>query len=226
VAGKARTPRAKHAEKARLTREHWLDAAFAAVVEGGFDRVRVLTLAQGLKVTRGSFYWHFGEQSELVDGLLQRWQDRQRAAHSAVDAGLATSDPQAALRRLLEAALAHAGADLEHMRFELALRGLGRRNARVAQALLEVDQQRMALFQRHFVQMTGQPALAEELATLFYLAVVGSHQALARPSNPAWLEERLRALITRHLIDAHAPRSRGRARRQPHGAKTQVAGGQ
>ena len=43
----------------RLGRDDWLDAAFRAAVEHGFDGVRVLTLADTLQVTRGSFYWHF-----------------------------------------------------------------------------------------------------------------------------------------------------------------------
>ena len=42
------------ADVPRLGRDDWLDAAFAAVVEGGFDNVRVLVLADRLGVTRGS----------------------------------------------------------------------------------------------------------------------------------------------------------------------------
>ena len=61
----------------KLTRDDWLDAAFAAVVEGGFDAVRVLTLAQRLGVTRGSFYWHFADHAELVAALLKRWRERE-----------------------------------------------------------------------------------------------------------------------------------------------------
>ena len=46
----------------RLGRDDWLDAAFRAAVEHGFDGVRVLTLADTLQVTRGSFYWHFKDR--------------------------------------------------------------------------------------------------------------------------------------------------------------------
>ena len=35
----------KRPEAARLTRDDWLDAAFKAVVEGGFDKARVLLLS-------------------------------------------------------------------------------------------------------------------------------------------------------------------------------------
>ena len=183
----------------KLTRDDWLDAAFAAVVEGGFDAVRVLTLAQRLGVTRGSFYWHFADHAELVAALLKRWRERELEIDGKLLAD-ATPDPKADHERLLEAALAHAGADLENMRFELALRGLGRRDAQVATMLVEVDRARMALFEHKFQRLTGNPKTAAELATLFYLAIVGSHQALSRPASPPRMKEYLRGIIARHLI--------------------------
>ena len=183
----------------KLTRDDWLDAAFAAVVEGGFDAVRVLTLAQRLGVTRGSFYWHFADHAELLEALLKRWRERELEIDGKLQAD-ATPDPKADLERLLEAALAHAGADLENMRFELALRGLGRRDAQVATMLVEVDRARMALFEHKFQRLTGNPKTAAELATLFYLAIVGSHQALSRPASPPRMKEYLRGIIARHLI--------------------------
>ena len=128
----------KPAESSRLSRDDWLDAAFQAVVEGGFDKVRVLGLAAALGVTRGSFYWHFVDHAELIAALLARWRERELAANRSVE-GSTTEDPQQDLQAVLEAALSHAGVDLENMRFELALRGLGRRDASVAKMLIEVD---------------------------------------------------------------------------------------
>jgi AcrR family transcriptional regulator len=57
-----------------MTRDDWLDAAFKAVTEDGFDHLRVLALADTLGVTRGSFYWHFADHAALVAALLERWQ--------------------------------------------------------------------------------------------------------------------------------------------------------
>jgi len=116
-----------------------------------------------------------------------------------------TDDPQADLDHLLEAALAHGGADLENMRFELALRGLGRRDAAVARMLLEVDQERMGLFETRFLRLTGDPKTAADLAALFYLAIVGSNQALSRPNNPPQTKDYLKGLITAYLIRAQVP---------------------
>jgi AcrR family transcriptional regulator len=191
-------------DSARLTRDDWLDAAFRAVVDGGFDKVRVLLLADTLGVTRGSFYWHFADHAALLQALLSRWREREQATNRAL-ALPASDDPRRDLELLLASALAHAGADLENMRFELALRGLGRRDPAVAEMLADVDAQRMALFHDKFLRYTGDPKKAEDLAALFYLAVVGSYQALSRPMNPPQVKAYLQGVITRYLIEQQAP---------------------
>jgi len=123
---------ARQPERApRLTREDWLDAAFATVVESGVDQVRVLVLADRLGVTRGSFYWHFDDHAALISALLDRWRAQEMATHERLKQDQ-SDDARADLVRLLEAALSHAGPNLENVRFELALRGLGRRDAEVA----------------------------------------------------------------------------------------------
>ena len=194
----------KGQEAPKLTRDDWLDAAFQAVVEGGFDNARVLVIAGQLGVTRGSFYWHFEDHADLIAALLARWHEREIEIDRQLHAQ-STDNPKADLEHLLEAALAHAGQDLENMRFELALRGLGRRDASVAQMLVEVDQLRMALFQEKFERLTGNSQIATDLAALFYLAIVGSYQALSRPTSPPQAKEYLTGIISNYLIRQQAP---------------------
>ncbi len=196
-------------EGPQLTREDWLNASHAAVVDGGFDHLRVLQIAKVLGVTRGSFYWHFTGQAELQGELLQRWRSQQFAIDSALQTE-AMADPQRDLEHVLETALAQIGPKLEHMRFELALRGLGRRDEAVARMLDEVDRLRLSLFEHKFLQLTGDARTAAELAALFYLAVVGCYQALSRPANLPQLKDYLQRLISTYLIQQHVPRKVGR----------------
>ena len=199
-------PAAKHGKRSdaqRLGRDDWLDAAFDAVVDGGFDQLRVVALAQTLGVTRGSFYWHFADHADLVKVLLARWQQREIAEDLRIQAE-ASDDPQADLLRLLDLALARGGADLKDLRFELALRGLGRRDPRVAQMLVEVDAARMALFEAKFLRLTRDVKSATDLAALFYLAVTGGFQALARPNSSARMADYIRSVIADHLIRRQA----------------------
>jgi AcrR family transcriptional regulator len=199
-------PAAKHGKRSdaqRLGRDDWLDAAFDAVVDGGFDQLRVVALAQTLGVTRGSFYWHFADHADLVKVLLARWQQREIADGLRIQAE-SSDDPQADLLRLLDLALARGGADLKDLRFELALRGLGRRDPCVAQMLVEVDAARMALFEAKFLRLTRDAKSATDLAALFYLAVTGGFQALARPNSSSRMADYIRGVIADHLIRRQA----------------------
>lgn len=199
-------PAAKHGKRSdaqRLGRDDWLDAAFDAVVDGGFDQLRVVALAQTLGVTRGSFYWHFADHADLVKVLLARWQQREIADDLRIQAE-SSDDPQADLLRLLDLALARGGADLKDLRFELALRGLGRRDSGVAQMLVEVDAARMALFEAKFLRLTRDAKSATDLAALFYLAVTGGFQALARPNSSSRMADYIRGVIADHLIRRQA----------------------
>ena len=105
-------------ESARLSRDDWLDAAFDAVVEGGFDSVRVLLLADRLGVTRGSFYWHFKDHADLVDSLIRRWHQSEIETDRKLG-GIRSDDPGADLMQILDVALARGSGDLKEMRFEL-----------------------------------------------------------------------------------------------------------
>jgi AcrR family transcriptional regulator len=57
-----------------LGREDWLRAARLALLKGGVEAVRVEKLARALKVTKGSFYWHFKDREELLELLLREWE--------------------------------------------------------------------------------------------------------------------------------------------------------
>jgi AcrR family transcriptional regulator len=184
---------------ARLNRDDWLNAAFAAAVEHGFEGVRVLVLADTLGVTRGSFYWHFKDHADLIAALLERWRATEQAGNERLQQPR-SDDPVKDLELLLDAALAHGGADLSNMRFELALRGLGRRDAAVAAMLLEVDQARMALFAGKFARITPDAKTAIDLAALFYLTIVGSFQALSRPQAAHPTKQYLTEIIGRYLV--------------------------
>ncbi len=186
-------------EASRLTRDDWLDEAFRAVVAGGFDQVKVLSLAEKLKVTRGSFYWHFTDHADLIGCLLMRW----KLAQLALDAQLQShqsGDPIQDLEDVVDAAFTQAGSNLENLRFEQAMRELSHQNSEAAQILVEVDTERMALFQAKFVKIVQDPQKARDLAALLYLAIVGSYQALSRPVNPPQIRQYLQGLISHYLV--------------------------
>lgn len=186
-------------EASRLTRDDWLDEAFKAVVEGGFDNVKVLSLAEKLKVTRGSFYWHFTDHADLINSLLMRW----KVAQLELDAKLKLQQSGDALKDLdlvVDAAFLQAGSELENLRFEQAMRALSHHNPVAAQLLVEVDANRMDLFQSKFLVLVKDATKARDLAALLYLSIAGGFQALSRPANPPNIRAYFRTLISHYLV--------------------------
>jgi len=192
-------PKSMIAEVARLTRDNWLDEAFKAVVAGGFDNVKVLAIAEKLKVTRGSFYWHFTDHADLVGSLLMRW----KLAQLELDEKLKShrsDDPIQDLEFVVDAAFNQAGSELENLLFEQALRALSHLHAGAAQLLVEVDAERINLFESKFLAIVKDKAKARDLAALLYLAIVGGYQALSRPVNPPNIRAYVQGLITNYLV--------------------------
>ena len=70
-------------EASRLNRDDWLNAAFDAVVEGGFERVRVLALARHPA----------GQLALLAVIALFLFHGCHRLLHSLHDLGLRTGSP-------------------------------------------------------------------------------------------------------------------------------------
>jgi AcrR family transcriptional regulator len=58
-----------------LGRQDWLRAARLALLKGGVEAVHVERLSRDLRVTKGSFYWHFKDREELLELLLREWED-------------------------------------------------------------------------------------------------------------------------------------------------------
>ncbi|MCK4548558.1 MAG: helix-turn-helix transcriptional regulator [Candidatus Krumholzibacteria bacterium] len=53
-----------------MNRIDWLDAALDTLEDEGIEKVKVERLARDLGVTKGSFYWHFKDRSDLLEALL------------------------------------------------------------------------------------------------------------------------------------------------------------
>jgi len=50
------------------------------LISDGVEKVKVLTLAERLDVSRSSFYWYFKSRQELLDSLLELWEATNTAA--------------------------------------------------------------------------------------------------------------------------------------------------
>jgi AcrR family transcriptional regulator len=83
----------------RTPRDRWIAEGLRALAAGGPDAVRIEVLAQSLGVTKGGFYWHFGDRGALLGEMLDTWeQELVAVVIERVEAG--GGDARTKLRRL------------------------------------------------------------------------------------------------------------------------------
>ncbi|MCW2238505.1 TetR/AcrR family transcriptional regulator [Azospirillum canadense] len=186
-------------EAKTLNRESWLSAAFSALAEGGVEQVRVEVLAKRLKVTKGSFYWHFRDRMELVEAMLEGWKVGRIEAikmQTRLD-GWAPAD------RLRDVLSLYGGtSNPRGMAIELAMRDWARRDPRAAEIVAEVDRERLRCVTDLFTGMglTSDEAFAR--AYLFYSFIFGEG-LLARSAAPDRFEK-ARDICGRVLVPGDA----------------------
>jgi AcrR family transcriptional regulator len=165
-----------------LTREAWIEAAFAVLVENGVAGVRVQPLARSLNVSRGSFYWHFRDVNDLLRALLERWFEQET---SAVIAAVEAEGGAAPMRllRLLEICASDDG------RIDLAMRSWARSDDLAREALRRVDAARVAYLKDLISQVGHSSSAAEALASITYLAWLGLYSSYTFADREARIEQ-------------------------------------
>jgi AcrR family transcriptional regulator len=153
----------------RLGRGDWVLEALRALANSGVEAVRVEPLAKKLGVTKGSFYWHFGDRAALLAAVLADWERRATLAIIA-EVEAAGGDARERLVALFRRALA---ADL---RLDRRVRAWATDDAAAAAVLRRVDRRRIGYLRRLFAQMGHAKPLATALARLTYSAMVGAFE--------------------------------------------------
>ena len=99
----------------RLSRKDWLHGALELLTAAGAEGVKVVTLAERLGVTSGSFYWHFKNRRELHEALLYYWESEM--TDNAIEAAKRFGGPpKKRIWRLMEQVM-----DAGLARFDLAI---------------------------------------------------------------------------------------------------------
>ncbi|WP_243384044.1 TetR/AcrR family transcriptional regulator [Geothrix alkalitolerans] len=191
-------PRKKPRRSAEpLSPEAWVKAAQALIIREGVSAVAVEPLAQGLGVTKGSFYWHFDSRDALIKAALADWEQDQSADVVTRYGGIA--DPRRRLRVLLFAAFE----DVENGLFFAAL-ALSGEDPRVAPFLRRATERRLAFGAEAFLALGLTETEARQRALLAYAAYAGYFQLL-RATPRAVKEVTDLSGYVRQLADALVP---------------------
>jgi AcrR family transcriptional regulator len=184
---------------ARLTREDWVDAAYARFREGGISAVSVEAVARDLGATKGSFYWHFTDRGALVDEVLARWEDLETERLIALVEQV--DDPTERLAKLLEV-IAHRTTERSGERTLFAdAAALG-----ITEVVARASERRVA-YTAQLLEAAGIDAAdARRRAVIVVAAVVGYQQLVAGGWDPGG-EADPRALIATLFAIVTAPES-------------------
>jgi len=150
----------------KLGREDWINGAMKLLAQSGAAGVRVEPLAARLKVTKGSFYWHFRDLADLQEAMRQAW--AQRSTDWVIErVNEHGGDAAGRLRKLFELA------GVKPPPMEKAVRAWAALDPATAKVVRAVDEKR-AGFVRALLSEIGYPDLqAEALARVLTCFVVG-----------------------------------------------------
>ena len=162
----------------------WLEAAYAALVDGGVDAVRIVPLARTLNLSRTSFYWFFKDRQQLLDGLLDRWERCTTAPLVAATEGYAATRTEAMLA-VIAIFLSDRSFDT---RLELAVRSWAQQDTAVLARLQAADSRRLEALRQLLLSWGHDEADADVRARTIYLVQVGYISMRVREP----LEDRLR----------------------------------
>ncbi|SEP52796.1 TetR/AcrR family transcriptional regulator [Amycolatopsis saalfeldensis] len=180
-------------ESSRLSARDWARAALKAIADGGLAAVAVEPLARTLGVTKGSFYAHYRNRDELITAALEEW-GRSHGTEGLTEFA-AITDPAERLRELLTTVVRA----VQPLAPSVHLSLLGDRNdARVRNAVHQVNQARLELLARTYRELGLPPSRAESRARVAYAAILGLSQlAQTDPDAPrsAVLAEEAAALF-------------------------------
>ena len=133
----------------RLSREDWLKAAVEAIVSGGVEQVKVQVIARNLGVSRSSFYWFFKSRQDLLDQLLEHWQE----TNTAAIVERAERPAETPCRSVLHVFECWVREELFSPRLDIAVRDWARKSETVRRAVAQGDEERVRalarMFERH-----------------------------------------------------------------------------
>jgi len=158
-----------------MDRDRWLREGLNTLYESGIGRVKIEGLARRLRVTKGSFYWHFKKREDLLRAMIDFWKDAQLGLIKEMENSRIT-DPKLRLEELM--AFIHSK-DSSH---DIGVRAWARTNPHAATAVRDVDRKRMAYVESVFSKL-GFDAFESQLrARTLYFYQVGEHTSSIRDS--------------------------------------------
>ena len=171
----------------QLSAKDWVDQGLKALASRGFTALKAEPLAKALRVSRGSFYWHFADIAAFHAAILARWHEVAAEQIIAnVEAASKDEDPLALLLRRVFG---------ERLTLERAVRTWASVDPAARAAVQAIDRRRLNYVEGLLAQSGLSAELARARAQVLYWAFLGfalSDQPQPKARQQAVLDELLR----------------------------------
>jgi AcrR family transcriptional regulator len=149
----------------RLTKSDWIEHGLRTLANGGANALKVGPMATKLKVSRGSFYWHFRDIADFRSQVLQSWQERM-TDRVIRDLEAAKAEPDR-LKHLMRRAF------VTKRSLDRAIRSWAAEDKDVATIVASVDARRVAYIAKLLVAAGVESRRALPRAAFMYWAYLG-----------------------------------------------------
>jgi AcrR family transcriptional regulator len=171
----------------QLSAKDWVDQGLKALAGRGFTALKAEPLAKALRVSRGSFYWHFADIAAFHAAVLARWHEV--AAEQIIENVEAASKDDNPLALLLRRVFG------ERLMLERAVRNWASVDPAARAAVQAIDRRRLNYVEGLLVQAGLSTDSARARAQIFYWAFLGfalSDQPLPKARQQAVVDELVR----------------------------------
>ena len=175
----------------RVGKDEWTAGALALIAEQGVGGLKVEALARRLGITKGSFYWHFADRTELVAEALDLW--LRLGTLDIIDRLTSIADPEQRLRALFTESF---GELVDGPIDALLLAQVD--DPTVGPVVARVTAERLGFLERAYLELGLPPLRAAARARLAYAAYIGTGQ-LARVGAAGVPDEEAETAFEREL---------------------------
>lgn len=169
---------ARSSSGSRLTIDDWLQAGYALLAEEGIKTLKIDRLCARLKVTKGSFYWHFDGMPSYRAALVQGWRDLRDEDRSQIEA-LGGLPPRERLAQMMASLVSP-----RHWTLERAMREWARTDDTVAESVRAADRRILAAVRAAFEDYGFDAEDAELRANATFAMGIGFLHLSGQTPNP------------------------------------------
>lgn len=175
----------------RVSAADWIDTAMRLLAREGVDAIRIDRLCTDLKVTKGSFYWHFPNREALISAIARDWASRRPQSTFEAIRSLKAA-PREKLYRLFDLYWRD-----DIVRFDRAMRAWALSEPAIRKAVIATDREMLA-FVAGLLQDIGHTKDDAHMraATIFFTGIgMSAAPHLVAPDNNGERERWLNMIL-------------------------------